>query len=386
MSIILYEKAIEKYEITYYNYSTKLKEKKSMKVLTYTGPRALEVNDAASKALKPDHVRIATMYTGISHGTEMNIYRGDAPQWTKVQDPKTRLFEEPAEGQNAWTYPISSNQDGVWWMGYAAVGKVIEIGAEVKDIAVGDVVYVVAPHESEIVAWEGSCTKLPDGIDYRTGIFLNNLNTAFNGILDSRIKLGDYVVVSGLGVLGQLIAQLAKKSGAIVIGIDGYDLRLNKAKELGAIDYAFKAGKGTAEKVKELTDYRGADLVIEASGSTRGLQEAIRMAAYDGNVTCISWYHGPYDVLDFSGEFHHNRVTIRTSHTCAIDKAISNTWDMKRRNETCVKLLSELKLSDLITTQIDFNDAPKAYEQIDKHGEQVIQTILDYTKINEEIL
>lgn len=128
-----------------------------MKVLTYTGPRALEVNDAASKALKPDHVRIATMYTGISHGTEMNIYRGDAPQWTKVQDPKTRLFEEPAEGQKAWSYPISSNQDGVWWMGYAAVGKVIEIGAEVKNITVGDVVYVVAPHESEIVAWEGSC-------------------------------------------------------------------------------------------------------------------------------------------------------------------------------------------------------------------------------------
>ena len=157
MSIILYEKVIEKYEIMYYNYDTKLKEKKSMKVLTYTGPRALEVNDAASKALKPDHARIASMYTGISHGTEMNIYRGDAPQWTKVQAPKTRLFEEPAEGQNAWTYPISSNQDGVWWMGYAAVGKVIEIGAEVKNIAVGDVVYVVAPHESEIVAWEGSC-------------------------------------------------------------------------------------------------------------------------------------------------------------------------------------------------------------------------------------
>lgn len=48
MSIILYEKVIEKYEIMYYNYDTKLKEKKSMKVLTYTGPRALEVNDAAS--------------------------------------------------------------------------------------------------------------------------------------------------------------------------------------------------------------------------------------------------------------------------------------------------------------------------------------------------
>lgn len=357
-----------------------------MKFLTYTGPRTLRVDCAESKSLKADHVRIATMYTGISHGTEMNIYRGDAPQWTKVQDPETRLFDEPTEGQRAWTYPISNNEDGVWWMGYAAVGKVIEIGAEVKNLAAGDVVYVIAPHESEIVVWEGACTKLPDGIDYRTGVFLNNLNTAFNGILDSRVKLGDYVVASGLGVLGQLIAQLAKKSGATVIGIDGYDLRLEKAKELGAIDYAFKAGKETAKKVKELTDYRGADLVIEASGSTRALQEAIRMAAYDGNVTCIGWYHGPYDILDFSGEFHHNRVTIRTSHTCAIDKAISNAWDMKRRNETCVKLLSEMKLSDLITTQIDFNDAPKAYEQIDKHGEQVIQTILDYTAINKELL
>lgn len=270
-------------------------------------------------------------------------------------------------------------------MGYAAVGKVIEIGSKVSSLNIGDIVYCVAPHASEVVVWEGCCEKLPAGIDYRTGIFLNNLNTAFNGILDSRIKLGDYVVVSGLGVLGQLIAQLAKLSGATVIGVETYDLRLQKAREL-CCDYVFKAGPETAYQIKELTNFRGADLVIEASGSTRGLQEAIRMAAYDGNVTIISWYHGPYDVLDFSGEFHHNRVSIRTSHTCAIDKAISNTWDMARRNKTCVSLLKKLNLSELITTQIDFNDAPKAYEQIDKHGEQVIQTILDYTEINKEYL
>lgn len=356
-----------------------------MKILTYTAPKTMHVSDANSKPLKKGYVRLATMYTGVSHGTEMNIYRGTAPQWSKVYDLKTCLFMDPPEDRKAWSYPVSSNDDGVWWMGYSAVGKVIELGEGVTELKLGDVVYVIAPHASELVVQAKDCSVLPKGIDYRTGIFLNNLNTAYNGILDSRIKLGDYVVVSGLGVLGQLIAQLAKKSGATVIGIDGYDIRLDKAKELGC-DYVFKPGKDTAYKIKELTDFRGADLVIEASGNVRALQEAIRMTAYDGHVTIISWYHGPYDSINLSEEFHNNRVTIRTSHTSEIDKAISNTWSVKRRNETCLKMLNTLKLSDLITTQVDFNDAPKAYEQIDLRSNEVIQTIFDYTEINKELL
>ena len=356
-----------------------------MRILTYTAPKTLVVGDAQSKPLKEEQVRLATMYTGISHGTEMNIYRGYAPQWSKVYDLKYNMFFEPKENKKSWSYPISSNDEGVWWIGYAAVGKVIEVGSKVSSLKVGDIVFCVAPHVSEIVINENACTKLPSGIDYRTGVFLNNLNTAYNGILDSRIKLGDYVVVSGLGVLGQMIAQLAKLNGATVIGVDTYDLRLEKAKEL-CCDYVFKAGKDTAQKIKELTNFRGADLVIEASGNTRGLQEGLRMAAYDGHMTLISWYHAPFDGLNLSEEFHNNRVTIRTSHTSEIDKAISNTWSLERRNQVCVEMLKKLSLSNLITTQVDFNNAPSAYEQIDNHGEQVIQTILDYTEINKEYL
>ena len=348
-----------------------------MKVLTYLAPKTLIVEDRPSRQIGANQVRLKTMYTGISHGTEMNIYRGIAPQWTKVQDGRARLFVEPDGEQKPWAYPVSSCDEGVWYIGYAGVGEVIEVGSEVSTLKLGDIVYYQAPHMSELIANEGDCFKLPEGIDYRTGIFFNNLNTAFNAILDSRIKLGDYVVVSGLGVLGQLTAMLAKMSGAIVIGIDAYDLRLEVAKQNG-IDYVFKPGKDTAYKVKELTDFRGADLVFEASGNTRGLQEAIRMAAYDGNVTVISWYHGPYDVLDFSGEFHHNRVTIRTTHTCGIDKAISNTWDMKRRNETCLGLLKKLPLSSLITTEMPFEKAQEAYDQIDNRPNEVIQTIFKY--------
>ena len=180
-----------------------------MKEITYTAPKTLCVTEAPSLPLAPDHVRIATMYSGISHGTEMNIYRGDAPQWTKVKDDRSNLFIDPPAGQHAWTYPVSSGDPGVWYMGYAAVGRISEVGSNVHTLQVGDLVYAQAPHMSEITAWEGSCVKLPEGVDPRTGIFLNNLNTAFNGILDSRIKLGDWVVVSGLGVLGQMISMLA---------------------------------------------------------------------------------------------------------------------------------------------------------------------------------
>jgi D-arabinose 1-dehydrogenase-like Zn-dependent alcohol dehydrogenase len=96
-----------------------------------TGPRQVEVREVSVGSPGPEEVQIQTLFSGISAGTEMNVYRGRAPQWEMRHDPETRLFARADSPE--WRYPLA--------YGYANVGRVVDIGAEVTQIANGDVVF-----------------------------------------------------------------------------------------------------------------------------------------------------------------------------------------------------------------------------------------------------
>jgi threonine dehydrogenase-like Zn-dependent dehydrogenase len=348
-----------------------------MKVMVYNGPKDLSISETPNMEMASNSVRIRSMYSGISHGTEMSVYRGIAPFYKKILDWTMGLFVDVPEGQS-WTYPIKSSDPGVWYMGYSLVGEIIEKSPDVKEFDIGDIVYSSGPHLSEIVMSVDSIIKIPKNVSPEQAVVFTNLLTAYNGILDSRIKLGDNVVVSGLGVLGQLVVQMAKMSGATVIGVDMFEKRLEIAKINGA-DYVFSAkNSDVAYDVKKVTGGKGADLVIEVSGNQKALHEAIRMAAYDTVVTCLGWYQGECSMLNLAEEFHHNRVTLRSSQTGGIDPAIANMWNSNRKTQICCSLLSKLKLDNLITQIIPFENAADAYEIVDKNPEQAIQVVLKY--------
>lgn len=350
-----------------------------MKVMVYDGPRKLRLDNADDMPLKENEVRIKTLYTGISHGTEMSVYRGVAPFFERTKDGQYGIFRT-AEEKEKWSYPVRSCDPGIWYMGYACVGEVIEVGNEVKNVKVGDIVYTNAPHQSQVVKWEYSVIKIPDNVKPEHAVILTNLMTAYNGVLDSRIKLGDTVVVSGLGVLGQLVIQMAKMSGASkVIGVDVIQKRLDAALQNGA-DLVFNSSEleDVAIEVRKQTNFKGADLVIEVSGNHKALQAAMRMAGNDTTVTALGWYQGACTGLNLAEEFHHNRITLRSSQTCMIDPAIANMWNDERKTETCVSLMSKLKLDNLITHRIPFEDVAKAYDMVDKNANEVIQVVLTY--------
>src|SRR5919198_3046862 len=102
------------------------------------GPASVEVQDR--EVLRPGRtdVLVRTLYSGISAGTEMNVYRGAAPQWRMRQDPRTALFATSPTPE--WTYPLV--------YGYAAVGRIEDVGEEVTELAVGDLVFTHTPHQA----------------------------------------------------------------------------------------------------------------------------------------------------------------------------------------------------------------------------------------------
>ena len=349
-----------------------------MKILMYAAPKTMRHEVVEDFPLGPHDLRAKTLYTGISHGTEMSVYRNLVPQFSKVNDPITRLLL-PADESSAWHYPIRSCDPGAWALGYSNVAQVVEVGSEVAGFEPGDIVYSASPHQSQVVKPASEFMKVPRHIDPKYVIFFFNLMTTYNAILDARIKLGDVVVVSGLGLLGQLCAQMAKMSGASkVYGIDVYEKRRKAAEENGCDETFDPTVEGDiALAIRRRTKNRGADVVIEVSGNTRALNEAIRIAAPETTVIVVSWYQSEAKGLYLADEFHHNRIGIKQSQSAHVDPAFSHTYSLERRQEECLQILTRLSLDNLMTV-VPYDDAPAAYKHVDQHPEDVIQIVFEY--------
>ncbi len=326
------------------------------KVIVIKNKGLLEIEETDEQVPGPKELKIKTLFSGISHGTEMHGYK--SLEWLE----RRSFLKTP---------------------GYASVGKVLDVGKNVHKFKVGDLVTSFANHITSYIREENAqdIARLPSGISPEVGIFRFNTRVALNAILDADIKIGDNVAVFGLGVIGQIAAQMAKLSGAgQVIGVDLFDKRLEIAKKLGA-DITINAQKVTdiRKEILEFTEGRGADLAIEVSGSYKALNEAIRTVAYRGAIVVLSWYSGPAKDLYLDEEFHNNQIKLIPSMQMGINPELSYRWDKKRREDVALKLLGQLKLTELITHRFDFHNAAEAYRLIDQHPDRVIQVMLQYS-------
>ncbi|MGH2543717.1 MAG: zinc-dependent alcohol dehydrogenase, partial [Ardenticatenaceae bacterium] len=290
-------------------------------------------------------------------------------QW----DPQQKLFvssETPT-----YPYPIRG------W-GYEEVGEVVELGTAVSGVRVGDVVYGTWGHRTHHIASEAyaGARILPRGLDPIAGIFSQIAAIALNGVHDARIRIGETVAVFGLGVPGQIVAQLARRSGARVIGVDLYDARLSLALSLGAIDVAINAREAAvAEEIKALTEGRGADVSVEVSGSTATLHEAIRSTAYSAKVVALGFFQGEAQRLFLGDEFHHNRITLVGSQIAGVDPELTYRWDRLRLVQTGMRLQAEgaLDLRPLITDVFPFDEAAAAFRLLDEQPAESLQVVLE---------
>jgi threonine dehydrogenase-like Zn-dependent dehydrogenase len=133
-----------------------------------------------------------------------------------------------------------------------------------------------------------------------------------------------------------------------------------------------------AEKVKQLTQDRGADVCIEVSGVTAALHEAIRVCAYSAKVVAMGFYQGAANDLFLGDEFHHNRVNVLTSQIYGVNPSLTYRWNRERLKATVVQLMTQdkLKLRELITHVVPFADGAKAFELADKHPDEAVQIVL----------
>ena len=341
-------------------------------------PRTLELRQYEEPPLGLRDVRLQSVISGISHGTELNLYRGSSPFAQKHFDRLHRLFmpnEEPGFRQMR--------------LGYEMVSRVVEVGREVSAVSVGQLVHTATPHQPSTVVnmdrdaeAEIPMQVLPDGVTPRQAIFSALVGVALVAVHDAQIKIGDHVVVIGLGTIGLVTAQLARLNGAMqVMAVDPIAKRREMARRLGADEAIDPSQLDPAEVCKFRDGPQGADVVIEASGHYAGLQTALRCAHMGGRVVALGYYQGGATPVRLGEEWHHNRLTLISSMgVWGCPSRYFPMWDRRRAARTVLDLLARgmVQLEPLITHTFPYQDAPAAYRLIDEHPEETIKVALTY--------
>ena len=212
------------------------------------------------------------------------------------------------------------------------------------------------------------------------GVFSQIGAIALNVVLDADIHVGETVAVFGVGVLGQIVSQLARLNGARVIVVDGIGRRLELAKRLGASEVIDVKQGGVAERIKESTDGLGADVCLEVSGSYAALHEAIRSVAYSARVVAAGFFQGEGSVLALGEEFHHNRAQVVCSQIFGVAPTLTYRWDQCRLQRTVMGLAKtgRIDLEALVSHVLPVDRAAEAYRLLDESPEQALEVILKF--------
>lgn len=345
------------------------------RALVLASPRALAFETLELAPLRANEVRIRTLFSGVSAGTELSQYRGTSPFMNRRWDEKSRLFVTSSEP--SWTYPVRN-------LGYEESGEIVEVGSDVTDVRVGQRVFGTWGHRTHHVAPADYARDrlIPDDADPRIGIFSHIGAVALNGVHDAGIRMGDLVVVFGLGVPGQIVAQAARASGATVIGVDPVKERRHVALQLGADRVLDPTAQSIAETIKSETGGRGADVCIEVSGAASALGEAIRTVAYSSRVVAMGFFQGEARGLSLGEEFHHNRIELVCSQISGVHPSASHRWNKLRLWQTAVRLQYEerLNLLPLITHTTGFALAPELFARIHAGEPGMLQSVLTFGK------
>jgi 2-desacetyl-2-hydroxyethyl bacteriochlorophyllide A dehydrogenase len=321
--------------------------------LWFPGAHRVELREEALPAVGPRDVRVEAIASAISHGTEMLVFRGQVPEGLELDLPTL---------EGSFAFPIK--------YGYASVGRVVESGAEVLLPSPGELVFVHHPHQAAYVVPAEMAIRLPSSLDPLRGVFLANVETATNVVLDAAPRFRERAVVFGQGTVGLLITQLLRRTGvARITVVDPVARRRDLARRVGADD-ALASG--------DALDGADFDLAIEASGHPPALDAALRSVAFGGTVIVCSWYGTKPVPVMLGGPFHRRRLRIISSQVSTIDGALQPRWSRQRRLEVARELLPELELTALISHRFPIERAAEAYALLDSRPEDTVQVVLTY--------
>jgi threonine dehydrogenase-like Zn-dependent dehydrogenase len=331
-------------------------------------------------------LRVETVYTGLSAGTELTFLKGTNPHLHASWDAELGVFrpDVPATG-----YPVVR-------LGYMEVGRVTESRA--PGFAEGGLVAMTYGHRTAHVAdpLRERVLPLPDDVDPLLGVLVAHMGPiCANGLLHAAAEecgrdvrdLGDgvrgrCVLVVGAGVIGLLVGLFALELGAAEVAVvDETPERLQAAAALGlhvldgrdadvwrVVKNRWPHGRGD----------RGADVVFNCRARTAALALALRSLRPQGAVMDLAFHAGGSGDLRLGEELHHNGLAIRGAQIGHVPRGLGDRWDRERLSRETIGLLrarGDAIREHVVTDVVALEDAPELMLAVARRERHVIQAV-----------
>lgn len=262
-------------------------------------------------------------------------------------------------------------------MGYSDAGEIVEVGADVEGFSVGQQVMVSGPHAQFVLGHAAGPRKvvfaLPEGLDLETATFLPLTTSSIMWMRTTPIEPGQTVVILGQGIVGALCAQIVReRNPGRVITVDAQPMRCDISQKLGADHVIDVSETDSVEAVRELTQGKGADVVVECVGGNAGIrsfEQAQDMVAAGGVIHLISKYQGAPLPLDGDRFMNKQLIAgIRTTqprHECLVDAA---------------RMLVDgsVRVAEMITHRLPWGQTPEAYHMLYKDPGNALGVVLEW--------
>ena len=321
--------------------------------------------------LADGYVRIRTVRSAISSGTEMTFYGKGATnvylhrRWNE----ELRLFEA---GTASMAYPLA--------IGYRAAGEVMESRA--PGVPVGTRVFGSWRHtEFTSLPAEGALAqRLPDGLTWADGVDIAQMgpicaNAAAYGEGE---HAGRPAVVFGAGVVGLLTAQMVRATGADPVHVvDRLPGRLAIAASLGLETVDATSTDDVSATLKRRHGAEGIPVAWECTGSTRALHEAIRVVRRRGAVVAVGFYQGEASGLVLGDEFHHNGIRVVCGQIGNVHSG--QTWRTLRSATIGMGLSGQVVLGGLPRLTLPVEEAARGFAALQQPGD-TLQVELTYDR------
>ena len=286
-------------------------------------------------------------------------------------------------------------------LGHESGGTVVETGKAVTHLKVGDrvalepgktcgkcefcktgrynlcpdVVFFATPPVdgvfTEYVAHQADlCFKLPDNVDTMEGALIEPLSVGFHAALQAKAKFGQTAVVTGSGCIG-LCSLLALKAIGVtdVYVVDVMQKRLDKALELGAKGVINGKEENTVQKILELTDGRGVDVVIDTSGTEICCNQGIEMLVKGGTLVLVGYSRSGF-------------MNLNTSLICDKEIKLNSVFRYRHIYPLAIKAVAEglVNLKGIVTNFFDFDDIQNAMDSSVNDKANIVKSVIKITK------
>ena len=324
----------------------------------------LQTADIDTPVLAANELLIATEYTFISSGTELANYTG--------RDPK--VFQK-----GAWCeYP--------WRSGYANVGIVRDVGAGVTRAAPGDRVFTYGRHAS-IISYSQNRLVAPvrEAVDPAVVAASRMAGVAMTAIIVGEIGANPWVVVFGLGLVGNLASQMFQIHGCRVIGVDPVAERRKLAERCGIEHTLGGSADGAQAEIQEITGGGLGDITIDAVGHSGVVMQALRATASHGQLILLGSprvsVHG--DLTALLSETHLRWITIRGALEWCVPMYpdVGNRISQFGKQQTIFDWMArgQLHVEPLISHRLKPEQIKQAYDGLLNEPDVYTGVVLDWS-------